>query len=101
MQSANGPNKLGSMINTHADFQAALKEIRGTYPQALFNDSRGSDRPSPRLATSPPGTSVEALAEAAIEKALADRDSQDNEESQPDALRPQRQSDRSSGAQAP
>src|SRR5262249_54429249 len=58
MQSANGPNKAGSMINAHSDFQAALKEIRGTYPQALFNDSRGSDRPSPRLATSPPGTSV-------------------------------------------
>ena len=31
-QNANGPNKLGSMINAHTDFQAALKEING--PQA-------------------------------------------------------------------
>ena len=28
-QNANGPNKLGSMINAHTDFQAALKEISG------------------------------------------------------------------------
>jgi hypothetical protein len=27
MQSANGPNKLGSTINANMDFQAALKEI--------------------------------------------------------------------------
>ena len=71
MQSPDGPNKLGSMINAHTDFQAALKEIHGTHPQALFNDSSGSDRPSLRLATSAPGRSVEALAEAAIAKALA------------------------------
>src|SRR5215813_4292178 len=71
MQSPDRPNKLGSMINAHTDFQAALKEIYGTHPQALFNDSSGSDRPSLRLATSMPGRSVEALAEAAIAKALA------------------------------
>jgi hypothetical protein len=69
MQSPDGPNKLGSMINAHTDFQAALKEIHGTYPRALSNDSSGSDRPSLRLATSAPGRSVEGLAEA--EKALA------------------------------
>jgi hypothetical protein len=39
MQSANGANKLGSMINAHTDFQAALKEIHGTPSQALVNDS--------------------------------------------------------------
>ena len=71
MQSPDGPNKLGSMINAHTDFQAALKEIHGTHSRALFNDSSGSDRPSLRLATSTPGRSVEALAEAAVEKALA------------------------------
>jgi hypothetical protein len=32
-QSANGANKLGSMINAHTDFQAALREIHGTHPQ--------------------------------------------------------------------
>jgi hypothetical protein len=41
-----------------------------------------------------------AVAEAAVEKALANGGSPGNEESQPDALPPQRQSDRSSGAQA-
>ena len=71
MQSPDGPNKLGSMINAHTDFQAALKEIHGAHSRALFNDSSGSDRPSLRLATSTPGRSVEALAEAAVEKALA------------------------------
>jgi hypothetical protein len=70
MQSPDGPNKLGSMINAHADFQVALKEIHGTRPRALFNDSSGSDRPSLKLASSTPGRSVEALAEAAVEKAL-------------------------------
>ena len=70
MQSPDGPNKLGSMINAHTDFQAALKEIHGTHSRALFNDSSGSDRPSLRLATSTPGRSVEALAEAAVAKAL-------------------------------
>jgi hypothetical protein len=70
MQSPDGPNKLGSMINAHTDFQVALKEIHGTHPRALFNDSSGSDRPSLKLASSTPGRSVEALAEAAVEKAL-------------------------------
>jgi len=32
--SANGPNKLGSMINSQTDFQAALKEIHGTQSQS-------------------------------------------------------------------
>jgi hypothetical protein len=95
MQSTNGPNKLGSMINAHTDFQAALREIHGIQSQRLVNDSSGSEFPARRLATSTPGWSMAALAEAAIEK-----DSQDNEESQPDALPPQHQSDRSSGAQA-
>src|SRR5215469_2976759 len=70
-QSPDGPNKLGSMINAHTDFQAALKEIHGTHSRALFKDPSGSDRPSLRLATSTPGRSVEALAAAAVEKALA------------------------------
>jgi hypothetical protein len=99
VQSANGPSELGSMINAHTDFQAALKEIHGSQSQALANGSNGSDPTARRLAASTPEGSV-AVAEAAIEKALADRDSQDNEESQPDALPPRRQSDRKSGAQA-
>ena len=70
-QSANGQNKLGSMINAHTDFQAALKEIHGTQSQAIVNDSSGGDPPSRRLAISTPERSVAALAEAAIEKALA------------------------------
>ena len=70
-QSANGQNKLGSMINAHTDFQAALKEIHGTQSQAIVNDSSGSDPPSRRLASSTPERSVASLAEAAIEKALA------------------------------
>jgi hypothetical protein len=52
-------------------FQAALKEIRGTQSQAIVNDSSGGDPPSRRLAISTPERSVAALAEAAIEKALA------------------------------
>ena len=71
MQSPNGPNNLGSMINAHTDFQAALKEIHGTPPRTLVNVSDGNDRPSLRLAIGTPGRSVEALAEAAVEKALA------------------------------
>jgi hypothetical protein len=71
MQGATGPNKLGSMINAHTDFQAALKEIHGTQSQALVNDPSGGDPPSLGLAASKPGRSVAALAEAAIEKALA------------------------------
>jgi hypothetical protein len=70
-QSAKEPNKLGSMINAHTDFQAALKEIHGTQSQAIVNDSSGGDPPSRRLAISTPERSVAALAEAAIEKALA------------------------------
>ena len=70
MQSPDRPNKLGSIINAQTDFQVALKEIYGTHPRALFNDSSGSDRPSLKLASSTPGRSVEALAEAAVEKAL-------------------------------
>jgi hypothetical protein len=75
-QSANGPNKLSSMINAQTDFQAALKEIHGTPSQALVNDSGGGDPPSRKLATSTPERSVAALAEAAIEKALATGPSQ-------------------------
>jgi len=37
MQSANGPNKLGSMINAHTDFQAALKEINGPQTPPFAN----------------------------------------------------------------
>ena len=70
-QSANGPNKLGSMINAQTDFQAALKEIHGKQSQAIVNDSSGGDSPSRRLAISTPERSVAALAQAAIEKALA------------------------------
>ena len=73
VQSTNGPNKLGSISGAHTDFQAALKEILGTQSQALVNDSNGGDPPSLRLAASKPGRSVAALAEAAIEKALATR----------------------------
>jgi hypothetical protein len=86
MQSASGPNKLGSMINAHTDFQAALREIHGIQSQALANDSSGSEFPALRLATSTPGWSTAAVAEAAIEKALANGDSRGNEESQLDAL---------------
>jgi hypothetical protein len=75
-QNARGPNKLGSMINTHTDFQAAIKEIHGTQSQALVSDSGGSEVPARRLATSKPERSVAALAEAAIEKALATGQSQ-------------------------
>jgi len=63
MQSTNGPNKLGSMINAHTDFQAALKEFYGTQALAFANNSNnnsnseilpkssasGSDSPSLRL----------------------------------------------------
>ena len=86
MQSASGPNKLGSMINAHTDFQAALREIHGIQSQALVNDSSGSEFPALRLATSTPGWPTTAVAEAAIEKALANGDSRGNEESQLDAL---------------
>ena len=95
MQNADGPNKLSSMINAHTDFQAALREIHGIQSQALVNDSSGSELPALRLATSTPGWSMAAVAEAAIEKALANGDSRGNEENQPDALPPQHQSDQS------
>jgi hypothetical protein len=97
-QNANGPNKLGSMINAHTDFQAALKEINGPQSQALINGSNGIDPTGRRLAASAPERSVAALAEAAIEKALANGIHDDNKEN-PDALPPQRQSGRKSGAQ--
>jgi len=80
MQAASGPNKLGSMINAHTDFQVALKEIHGPQSQVA----------------STPGRSVAALAEAAIEKALTDGTLDDAKEN-PDPLTPQRQSGRSSG----
>jgi hypothetical protein len=76
MQSANGPNKLGSMINAHTDFQAALREIHGIQSQPLVSDSSGSEFPARRLATNTPERSVAALAEAAIEKAFASGHSQ-------------------------
>ena len=98
-QSASGPNKLGSMMNAQTDFQAALGEIHGPQSHALINGSSGSDPIARRLAASTPERSVAALAEAAIEKALANGTHDDNKEN-PDALPPQRQSGRSSGAQA-
>jgi hypothetical protein len=60
VQSASGPNKLGSMINAHTDFQAALKEIHGTQPPSFANGhfeilpkpgANGGDLPSPKLET--------------------------------------------------
>ena len=98
-QNPNGPNKLGSMINAHTDFQAALKEINGPQSRALINGSNGSEPTTHRLAASTPERSVAALAEAAIEKALATGTHDDNKEN-PEALPSQRQSGRRSGAQA-
>ena len=86
-QSANGPNKLSSTVNAQTDFQAALKEIHGPQSQALINGSNGSDPIARRLAASTPERSVAALAEAAIEKALANGTHEDNKEST-DALPP-------------
>ena len=37
-QGVAGANKIGSMLNAHADFQAALKEIDGTQSQALVSN---------------------------------------------------------------
>ena len=91
-QNANGPNKLGSMINAHSDFQAALKEINGPQSRALINGSNG-DPTTHRLAASTPESSLAALAEAAIEKALANG-THDNNKENSDALTPQRQSGR-------
>jgi hypothetical protein len=42
VQSASGANKLGSMINAHTDFQAALREIQGTYPQTSATNPNNS-----------------------------------------------------------
>jgi hypothetical protein len=36
-ESADGPNKLGSMINAHTDFQAALKEIHRPQTRSFAN----------------------------------------------------------------
>jgi hypothetical protein len=80
------------MINAHADFQAALREIHGIQSQPLVSDSSGSEFPARRLSTNTPGWSMAEVAEAAIEKALYNADSQGNEESQP-GIPPQRQSD--------
>jgi len=93
MQSANGPNKLGSMINAHTDFQAAVREINGIQSQPVISDSSGSEFPASRLPSGTPGWSMAAAPEAAIDKALFNGDSQGDEESQPGALPPQRQSD--------
>jgi len=71
MQSVNGVNKLGSMINAHTDFQAALKEIQGIQSQGLSGSSNnngsaeilskaganGGDAPSLRLETNAPARS--------------------------------------------
>jgi hypothetical protein len=70
-QSASQANKLGSMINAHTDFQAALREIHGTYSQTLATNSNnsgnadlmpkpgvnGSDATSLRLETNTPARS--------------------------------------------
>jgi hypothetical protein len=78
MQSASGLNKVGSVVNAHTDFQAALKEILGTPSQALSNDSDGSDPLPRRLAPSTPGRSISTLAETAVERALATGPSKDD-----------------------
>ena len=46
-QSANVPNKLGSMINAHTDFQGALKEIHGPQTPSFAN---GNSEILPKLA---------------------------------------------------
>jgi hypothetical protein len=63
-QSANGANKLGSMINAHTDFQAALREIHGTHPQTLPSADllpkqgvNSSDATALRLETNTPARS--------------------------------------------
>lgn len=63
-QSANGANKLGSMINAHTDFQAALRELLGAQSPALASPEllpkpvvNGSDAPSLRLETNAPARS--------------------------------------------
>jgi hypothetical protein len=54
VQSANGPDKLGSMINAHTDFQAALKEIRGPQTPSFIN---GNSESLPKLAANGGGPS--------------------------------------------
>ena len=54
MQSANGPNKLGSMINAHTDFQAALKEIHGPQTPSFAN---GNSELLPKLGANGGGPS--------------------------------------------
>ena len=44
-QGVAGANKIGSMLNAHADFQAALKEIDGTQSQALVSNSDNISNP--------------------------------------------------------
>lgn len=75
-QSASESDKSGSMINGQTDFQTALKEILNPQPQALVSNSNSGDPPSLKLAANTTGRSVAALAEAAIEKALATGHSQ-------------------------
>jgi hypothetical protein len=75
------------------DSQAALKDIHGIQSQPLVSDSSASEFPARRLPTGTPGWSMAAVVEAAMEKALFNGDSQGDEESQPGALPPQRQSD--------
>jgi hypothetical protein len=70
-QNVNGANKLGSMINAHTDFQAALREINVAHSQTLATNSNnnansdllakpsvnGSDAASLRLETNVPARS--------------------------------------------
>jgi hypothetical protein len=64
-QSANGANKLGSMINAHTDFQAALREIHATHSQTLASSAdllpkqgvNSSEASALRLETAPPARS--------------------------------------------
>jgi len=63
-QITNQANKLGSMINAHTDFQAALREIHGTHSQTSGNSDlipksgvNGSDATSLRLETNTPARS--------------------------------------------
>src|SRR5215469_8770892 len=45
-QGVAGANKIGSMLNAHADFQAALKEIDGTQSQALVSNPQNFPKAS-------------------------------------------------------
>jgi len=65
MQNPNGANKLGSMINAHTDFQAALREVHGAQSPISNSSSElllkpgvnGSDAPSIRLESGAPARS--------------------------------------------